>query len=91
MVDIQRKTVPKVHENIKTRKEQFGLLIVSKRTPILALNEDSQMIWECFDGKSTVEEIACKLQEEMEENWEQTVETVKCFVESCYDLGLIEI
>jgi len=90
-VDIQKETIPKIHENVKARKEQFGLLLVSKRTPILALNDDSRVIWECFDGVSTVEEIASRLKEETEEDLEQTIETVKCFVESCYDLGLIEI
>ncbi len=90
-MDIQMKTVPKISENVKTRTEQFGLLLVSKRTPILALNKDSEMIWECIDGKSSVEEIAARIQPELEEESSETAETVRCFIESCFELGLIEI
>lgn len=90
-MDIQMTTVPKISTNVKVRTEQFGLLLVSKRTPILALNEDSAAIWECMNGKRSVEEIAAKLQPETEEDRIQVQETVKCFVESCFDLGLIEI
>lgn len=90
-MNIQMTTVPKISANVKVRTEQFGLLLVSKRTPILALNEDSAVIWECIDGKSSVEEIAVKLQLEIKGDLIQIKETVKCFVESCFDLGLIEI
>lgn len=90
-MDIQMETVPKISANVKTRPEQFGLLVVSKRTPILALNKDSAMIWECMDGKSSVEEIAAKLELETEGEPQETVDTVKCFIESCLDLGLIEL
>lgn len=90
-MDIQMKSVPIASTNVKVRKEQFGLLLVSKRTPILALNEDSAMIWNCFDGRSSVGEIARKLQAELGGDLEETEEAVRCFVESCYDLGLIEI
>lgn len=90
-MDIQIKTVPKVNANVKVRDEQFGLLLVSKRTPILALNQDSAMIWKYFNGEISVEEIAAKIQAEMEGDLEDTKETVRCFVESCYDLGLIEV
>lgn len=90
-MNIQMETVPRINAGVKVRREQFGLLLVSKRTPILALNEDSAIIWECIDGRNSVEEIAAKLQAETEEEKSKTAETVRCFVESCFELGLLEI
>lgn len=88
---INKESIPKVITGIKVRDEKFGLLLVSKRTPILALNADSTMIWKCFDGESAIEDIAVKINVGGAESLPETVEIVKCFVESCYDLGLIEL
>lgn len=90
-MDIKIESVPKVSKNVKVRNEEFGLLLVSKRTPILALNEDSMMIWNCFDGKSSIGDITGKVNSQIDGDLSQTTEAVKCFVESCCDLGLIEI
>ncbi len=89
-MDISMELIPKINAGVKVRDEKFGLLLVSKRTPILALNQDSEIIWKCFDGSASIGEIAVKVNEQIEGNPEETVEVVKCFVESCYDLGLIE-
>lgn len=88
---IGMETVPKISLNVKVRNEQFGLLLVSKRTPILALNNDSAEIWNCFDGVKTIKEISEEINSKIGGDLDETAETVKCFVESCYDLGLIEI
>lgn len=90
-MDINMEVVPKISEAVKVRKEQFGLLLVSKRTPILALNNDSAEIWNCFDGKKSVREISSEINSQTEGVLEETEEIIKCFVESCLDLGLIEI
>ncbi len=90
-MNISMESVPKISDNVKARKETFGLLLVSKRTPILALNEDSMEIWNHFDGVKSVEEIAQEINSELETDLAETAETVKCFVESCFELGLIEL
>ena len=43
---------------VKARKEDFGLLVVSKTTPALALNQDMKAVWELIDGKRTCKQIA---------------------------------
>lgn len=90
-MDINIESVPTISENVKVRSESFGLLLVSKRTPILALNHDSTIIWNHFDGRKTIGEIAAEISLQMDGNLAQTTEIVKCFAESCYDLGLIHI
>ena len=82
--------IPKVSDSVKVRKEQFGLLLVSKRTPILALNEDSMIIWNYIDGNRTIREIAEEINAQMDGDFADTQEIVKLFVDNCYDLGLIE-
>ena len=47
----------RVSDGVRARKEDFGLLIVSKTTPALALNEDMKILWELIDGEATCEEI----------------------------------
>lgn len=90
-MDINIESVPKISENVKVREETFGLLLVSKRTPILSLNKDSMEIWNRFDGKKTVEEIAQDISSHMDTDFTETTEIVRCFVESCCELGLIEL
>ena len=90
-MNIKLESVPKISENVKAREETFGLLLVSKRTPILALNKDSMEIWNHFDGKKTVKEIAQDVSSQMNADFTETAEIVRCFTESCYELGLIEL
>ncbi len=90
-MDINMESVPKVSTNVKVRSEQFGLLLVSKRTPILALNKDSMEIWNYFDGKTSLGDIADMINSQFESDSVEIAEVVKCFAESCYDLGLIEL
>lgn len=88
-MDVKEGLIPKISNGVKAREETFGLLLVSKRTPILVLNQDSEMIWKYFDGNNSVEKIAREVNEQIDGELEETIETVKCFVESCYELGLI--
>jgi len=47
----------RISDGVRTREEDFGLLIVSKSTPALALNEDMKIVWDLIDGKTTCEKI----------------------------------
>lgn len=87
---IEGNKVPKVSNLVKVRNEEFGLLLVSKKTPILALNEDSKLIWECIDGIRTVDEISEYLNTEFDFDFTETSKIVKCFIEGCYELRLLE-
>lgn len=88
---IEGNNIPKVSDLVKVRSEEFGLLLVSKKTPILALNEDSKLIWECIDGIKTVDQIAKYLNTELDIDLLETTKVVKCFIESCYELRLLEL
>lgn len=88
---IEDSMIPQVSSLVKVRNEDFGLLLVSKKTPILALNEDSKVIWECIDGIKTVKQIAELINSYLDGEYEETAEIVKCFIESCHDLRLLEI
>jgi hypothetical protein len=44
-------------EGVKAREERFGLLIVSKSTPALSLNEDGKVVWALINGKNSVNDM----------------------------------
>ncbi len=50
-------TVYRLVEGVKAREESFGLLIVSKSTPALSLNEDGKVVWELINGKNSVNDM----------------------------------
>lgn len=83
--------IPKVSNQVRVREEEFGLLLVSKKTPILALNKDSQIIWEYINGKYTVNQIIELLNSAINGDEAETEKIVKCFIESCYELRLIDL
>lgn len=56
------KTIYRIADGVRSREEDFGLLVVSKTTPALALNEDMKIVWNLIDGKSTVEQILFSIQ-----------------------------
>lgn len=78
--------IPVVCQEIRVRKEDFGLIVVSKRTPILTMNHDSENIWNCIDGFSNIKEICLRLNVGSEVNKGIVME----FISSCYKLGLIK-
>ena len=47
----------RISDGVRARKEDFGLLVVSKSTPALALNEDMAVVWELIDGEATFGKI----------------------------------
>lgn len=50
-------TVYRLAEGVKAREESFGLLIVSKSTPALSLNEDGKVVWALINGKNSVKDM----------------------------------
>lgn len=90
MIDIKDNMIPKIADGIKVRKEDFGLLIVSKRTPILTMNEDSTLIWNCINGQTSISQISKTLNDELNGEVEENNKVVKLFMENCYKLGLID-
>ena len=49
--------VYRVAEGTRVREEDFGLLLVSKTTPAVAMNDDMKAVWELIDGKNNCEQI----------------------------------
>ena len=45
--------VPKIREGVRARAEEFGALVFTNRTPILALNGDAFAVWKLIDGTRT--------------------------------------
>ena len=83
-------SIPVCADGIKTRNEAFGMLLVSKRTPILTLNDDSTAIWQKIDGLRDVSTIVTELKNEYDCPENELKDTVISFLDSCYKLGLIE-
>ncbi len=75
-------------EGVKYRKEDFGILIVSKSTPALSLNHDGEFLWNHIDGKRSVSELIEITEKEYNKNAHAKVtELLQNFV----DLGLCVI
>jgi hypothetical protein len=66
------------------------MLLISKRTPILTLNDDSTAIWRKLDGARDVLTIVSELKNEYDCLEDELEATVLAFVDSCHKLGLIE-
>ena len=75
-------------QGVKTRKEDFGLLVVSKTTPAMSLNEDAKLIWEQCNGTNTVDCIVKAIQESYQDEDvnKLVIETLGNFLK----LGLIK-
>jgi len=88
-MDIKGNMVPHICDEIKVREEEFGLIIVSKRTPILTMNEDSTLIWNSIDGVLSIEQISQIINDNIDGD-EKNNDTIMLFMENCYKLGLID-
>jgi len=88
MMDINQK--PKIKKHVTSREEEFGLLLFTNRTPILAFNEDSRLIWEKINNKNTVKNICEELCNQGKSNLKETEKSVVDFIESCIKLDLLE-
>lgn len=82
--------IPKIKSGVRVRKEEFGALVFTNRTPILTLNEDSFLIWNTIDGVRSIEQMVKHLLDNNPEK-EITFEIVDEFIKACEDLDLIEL
>lgn len=75
-------------DGVRARRESFGLLIVSKSTPALSLNDDGRIVWELIDGKNSVKNIIDKVSDQYDDDSvrEKVFELLDGFVK----LNLIE-
>lgn len=89
-MDANLTTIPVCADGIKTRAESFGMLLISKRTPILILNDDSTAIWQKLDGAKDVLAIVSELKNDYDCPESELIVTVLSFLDNCYKLGLVE-
>lgn len=68
MSTIEMNNIYQISDGVKSRKESFGLLIVSKTTPAMSLNHDAKAVWDLIDGVNTVSEIVTILAQQYESN-----------------------
>ena len=54
---MNRLAIYRITEGVRVRDESFGLLVVSKLAPALALNPDMKNVWYMIDGKSSYGDI----------------------------------
>ena len=81
--------IPTIKQGVRTRKEDFGALVFTNRTPILSLNEDSYLIWSAIDGERTIVQITVYLQDNNPDRLID-IDTLTDFYKACEDLDLIE-
>jgi putative mycofactocin binding protein MftB len=85
---LKGETVYKIADGVRTREESFGLLVISKQTPALSLNKDSEFVWKLIDGNNTILDITKSVLEEFSgDDAEKRIETLLC---NLLKLGLIE-
>ncbi len=82
--------IPRIKDLVRVRKETFGALVFTNRTPILALNDDSLLIWSKMDGIKTVDDIV-ELLQASEGTDVIDASVVEDFFTSCEDLDLITL
>ena len=92
MIEINDGLIPFINDGVKSRQETYGMLIVSKRTPILNLNEDSASLWNAMDGTKKIHEIVAFMNDGIDntEDAEQNRKIIMEFYKSCYELGLVD-
>jgi len=78
--------IPYVKDHVKVREEEFGLMVFTNRTPVLTFNKYSALIWNEFDGKKKVSQIAEKINARFEGD---IIKIIFDFVISCKKLDLI--
>lgn len=78
----------RVADDVRVREEEFGLLLVSKITPALALNNDMKIVWELIDGKRTCGQIVSEVKSQfVGENIEEKIAEA---IDSLAKVGLIQ-
>ena len=76
-------------EGVRTREEDFGLLVVSKTTPALALNDDMKSVWCLINGESTCGQILDAIKAQYDETDVDT--KVDEIFETLIKVGLIQM
>lgn len=82
--------IVQIRKGVKARREAFGALIFTNRTPILAFNDDAFAVWDLIDGQRSVEDIIQTLLVNGSED-AQVRGRVDEFIASCTKLGLITL
>lgn len=84
----QHDMIPFIKNHVSSRPEDFGLLIFTDRTPVLALNRDSRLIWDLIDGRNSLDAIVDQLLSDHPR--EMVREAVKEFLLACRELDMID-
>jgi methyltransferase-like protein len=87
MKTIKHEAVYKITDGVRARDESFGLLVVSRTTPALALNMDSKFVWNLLDGNRTVENIIKAVRNEY--NGDDVEKNIETLLTDLVKLGLI--
>ena len=82
--------IPKIKSGVRLREEEFGALVFTNRTPILALNADAVAAWNLINGYRDVESIVQEIAGQHQDG-KQASELVEEFIASCVELDLIEL
>ena len=85
MDTIKEGNIFKKDSTARTRKETFGILIVSKNAPAIALNEDAKIVWDLIDGTNTVGDIISNVVKEYDKSEDvkiKVIETIKGLVKA---------
>lgn len=80
----------RIAEGVKARDEDFGLLVVSKTTPALALNDDMKTVWELIDGQNTCGQIISAVKTQYAESSHVESKLAEIF-DALIQTGLIQL
>lgn len=68
-----------------------GVKYIAKNNEAYQLDEISEIIWESIDGKTSVEEIAEKIAEKYNVEYEKVLKDTKQFIDELLNAELIEV
>jgi hypothetical protein len=54
---MKNNSIYRIASDVRAREEDFGLLVISKSMPALALNNDMKLVWNLIDGVRSVSDI----------------------------------
>lgn len=80
--------IPRIKKGVRVRREEFGLLLFTNRTPILSMNSDAAAIWNLIDGCRSTADIASSIAK-LEGDETRAAYIVNEFIMSCMDLDLV--
>lgn len=68
-----------------------GVKYIAKNNEAYQLDEIGEIIWESIDGKTSVEEIAEKITEKYNVEYEKVLKDTKQFIDELLNAELIEV